>query len=158
MAEKYDDHEIRFWSETVLNYHCREAMMRQGLRALHVKEANEAGVSDLIVSQYVNGNLLTGQPFKAQEILAWLELKIGWNGQSVRVPQRDFMRQQWREGRNSWFAALNKIGEPVTIDFYRGDTGSGLGEPVLQVRADPYRVDWKAEVFQPLHCVAYRNN
>lgn len=129
-------------SETDWNWHIRQSLHKQGYRALHVREANETGVADLLVYR----SLLTssGAIVHYQVIEAWLELKVVRIGETgvdlIKPGQREFMRDHWRIGRNAMFAFYDR-----TVDMLEVRQGDLKGR-VKMYKPNPYAINWQ-EVF-----------
>jgi len=72
-----------FKNETQFNAQLRKYLRARGFSVIHIKEADETGVFDLLV-------------YKGSRILAWIELKMKDN--VVEVSQREFMREEKAKG------------------------------------------------------------
>jgi hypothetical protein len=134
-----------FMSETDWNWHIRRALSYQTFSALHIREASETGVADLIVYhtvEFTSGPQSVNGPM--QKIDAWLELKVvqlgeKWDG-SIRAGQKQFMRDHWRIGRNALFVMFDRKVDMLSIR--QGD----LKGRVKMYKPNPYTLDWQ-EVF-----------
>lgn len=123
------------WTETDLNWHMRQALMEQGFRAIHVREANEPGVFDLLVyEQSAEG---VGP---LQIVRAWLELKMDRPAKpaKIEVSQKEFGRDHWRIGQNAMFCTYEVRADSMFLQ--QGD----LKGRILEVSGDPRAVDWRA--------------
>ena len=130
------------WDETEWNRQMREALMMQGYRALHIKEAHETGVADLMVYSLVYPQTWTED--NIQTINAWLELKILTGGtldSIVRPAQREFMRDHWSMCRNALFVTYELKRDMLSV------RQGNLRGKVIMLKPDPYWVQWK-EVFK----------
>ena len=78
-------------SETKFNAELRAVLRAQGLRALHIREADQPGASDLVVWQ-------------GREILAWAELKVFPN--TAEPHQTQFLEERQVEGGNAYVITL----------------------------------------------------
>jgi hypothetical protein len=128
------------WTETDLNWHMREALRAQSYRALHIREASETGVFDLLV--YAPGGMIAGGEYKDQVIHAWIELKVENSkaDSNVRSSQREFGRDHWQAGRNAIFVMIDrKVG---MLAAHQGD----LKGRVKMLPLSPYSVDWQAVI------------
>lgn len=144
-AARYTPEQRDRWSETDYNWHCREALMTQGCRALHIREAHEVGVADLLVYRQeaarviIDGKTMLSEDL--QVISAWLELKIVNDLGEIRPAQKEFMRDHWRLNKNAMFVMRDTKVHMTAIR--QGD----LKGRVMMVHEDPYQIQWQ-EVFQ----------
>lgn len=128
------------WTETDLNWHMRQALMEQGFRAIHIREANEPGVFDLAVYERLE---VMRAPFTnpewIQELTAWLELKMDRPSKpaKIEVSQKEFGRDHWPICRNAMFCTYVVRADALLLQ--QGD----LKGRIMEVSGDPYAVDWR---------------
>lgn len=77
--------------ESDFNSALRRVLRLQGLRVIHIVEADETGVSDLEV-------------WLGNTILAWMELKV--DNEKLRPSQVEFLRERDRESGNAFVVRL----------------------------------------------------
>lgn len=133
---------LAYRDETDFNWHMRQALMDQGFRTLHIREANETGVADLVVYESLANVAQPHEYMNYQIIRAWLELKMEWDPRfgNVRTGQKEFMRDHWRIGKNALFVFRDLPN--MVLRVRQGD----LKGREIQVTDDPYGVRWQ-EVF-----------
>jgi hypothetical protein len=69
-------------SETEFNAELRKVLRAHGIRAIHIREADQPGVLDLLC-------------YDGDRILGWLELKI--KNTAVRTSQREFIKDRHKD-------------------------------------------------------------
>lgn len=131
---------VEKWNETEFNWHMRNALMDRGFRALHIREAHETGVADLLVYRQDVGSTFPDRPKGQQVIEAWLELKAvdvisGWE-REIRPAQRQFMREHWGMGHNALFVVLCR--KEGNVRIHQGDLKGGA----RVVSCDLGLIDW----------------
>lgn len=78
-------------NETKFNAELRAVLRVQGLQALHIREADQPGVSDLVV-------------WRGRALVAWLELKI--DDHEVEPQQEQFQKDRLKEGAEAYIVRL----------------------------------------------------
>lgn len=111
--------------EGEFNASLRGAMRAQGLGALHIREADSPGPSDLIV-------------WSAAEILGWVELKI--DNKPLEVSQREFLREQGAKGGNCFVFDLDRKGSRIVM--LRGADPHWVELEIID-RTDNLHIPWK---------------
>lgn len=107
-------------SETEFNARLRSLMRAQGLKAIHVREADEPGVLDLVV-------------YQSEALYGWLELKV--DNEAVRTSQKEFLRDH----RNSY--VLRYMSRSGNILVYRRNAET----PMATVKIG---IDWKTSLMK----------
>ncbi len=146
----YTEAQMLNWTETDFNWHMREALRAQGYRALHIREASETGVADLLVYR---GNVprailhqegpRKGTQECCQVIDAWVELKAENNKAKYcmdprKASQRQFMKEHWELDRNAIYVMMDR--KVCMLAAHQGD----LRGVVKMLPMSPYSVDWQA--------------
>lgn len=146
----YTEAQMLNWTETDFNWHMREALRAQDLRALHIREASETGVADLMVYRCnVPRTMLhqegprKGTQESCQIVEAWIELKSENNKAKYmmdqrKAAQRQFMREHWALGQNAIYVMMDR--KACMLAAHQGD----LTGVVKMLPMSPYSVDWPA--------------
>lgn len=105
-------------NETEFNAALRGTLRVQGLKALHIREADETGVSDLVIWQ-------------GRTLVAWAELKV--DNHELEGAQHQFLLDREKESGNAYLirfsntSGLTRVSRPVaegvlhvaTVDNFR---------------------------------------
>lgn len=112
--------------ETWFNAFLREVMRAQGLRVIHVREADTPGPSDLIV-------------WSGSEVLGWVELKV--DGKPLEKSQKEFLRERDAEAGNAYVFNLNR--KDGIIRTFRGADLLWNSLSTIDDVLDPAAISWK---------------
>lgn len=117
--------------ETEFNLRMRQVIRAHGFRCLHIREADEPGVLDLIV-------------YLQNVIFAWIELKR--DNEEVRTSQIQFMKSHSSLGMPPVYLMRLRT-ESGQVDVYRPNMAGGrrMGPDFMLVRTIPdyQQFDWR---------------
>lgn len=109
---------------------------------MHIREAHEPGVFDLLVYRKeaarvrIDGEIVLQEDL--QIIRAWVELKVDKPTKPavIEVSQKEFGRIHWTIGHNALFCTFDVPNDKLV--FQQGDL---KGRSII-LPGDPYAIDW----------------
>lgn len=134
------------WSETEFNCRLRAAFGAQGYNARHIVETDLPGFADILVWRR------TAHRLRFSEI-RFIECKLV--DTVVRAGQREFMRDTWEEGQNSYWAVYDQGRIYWQPGFFMPMSHNDWFEHASEGLVQPFSVEVPAssfsEVFKFLH-------